>query len=771
MILPLRKIIRRLSRTSWNELRTRVSQELAKRGDYALYWAGRLSEAEVLPASDGDSEFFFGPGDLPKRVSLIKTHLPEAVEDAVLEANKILQHRFDLLGYRDLDYGADIDWHLDVVHGKRAPLKPWYRIPFLDFDAVGDHKVTWELNRHQHLVTLAKAWAFTDDGQYTQEIVRQFYSWEKANPYPLGMNWGSSLEVAFRSLSWLWVRNLLREAPGMPESFDRNLLRGLARNGKYIETFLSTYFSPNTHLIGEAVALFFIGALCPEIPAAKRWRDQGLAIVLNEAERQVRPDGVYFEQSLYYHVYALDFFLHCRALAACNRVETTESFDAILRRMLEVVRALSGNGPLEGFGDDDGGRVFNPRRNRVEHMSDPLALGAALYKDATLRDPAPITEEALWLFGENALSGPASVQASAKSMEFVDGGLYLMASDQAKLLIDAGPHGEGSGGHGHADALSVRLSMNGQRWLVDPGSYVYVAPSNESGARDEFRGTRAHNTLCVDGVDQAVPRTPFSWNSSPEVITEQWIAAPQFDFFAGRHDGYTRLPDPVVHSRMIFHLRGEYWLVRDVVEGKAVHDLEISWHFGSDLLLSASEEEARISSASGALMVMLGASASPWALVADERYVSPAYGEKHTAPVSVFRTRTQLPAEHATLLQSHSASPNHKQFQAVGSSECAAYRYGHEDLLVFGKADWACQAFSSDSKFLFARFENGEPELLIAIGARFIEWNGQPVFRCEKPCVWLRWNKVEGAVASDPSLLKFFDQSPLRARAAVTLKQ
>jgi len=83
----------------------------------------------VLPASDGDSEFFFGPGDLPKLVSLIKTNLPEAVEDAVLEANKILQHRFDLLGYRDLDYGADIDWHLDVVHGKRAPLKPWYRIP------------------------------------------------------------------------------------------------------------------------------------------------------------------------------------------------------------------------------------------------------------------------------------------------------------------------------------------------------------------------------------------------------------------------------------------------------------------------------------------------------------------------------------------------------------------------------------------------------------------------------------------------------------------
>ena len=28
---------------------------------------------------------------------------------------------------------------------------------------------------------------------------------------------------------------------------------------------------------------------------------------MDEAKRQVRPDGLYFEQALYYHVYALDF--------------------------------------------------------------------------------------------------------------------------------------------------------------------------------------------------------------------------------------------------------------------------------------------------------------------------------------------------------------------------------------------------------------------------------------------------------------------------------
>jgi Heparinase II/III-like protein/Heparinase II/III N-terminus len=723
----------------------------------------------VIAAPDRDSNFFFEPDEISGRVALVKGHLPAAVEHTLDEANEILQQRFQLLGYRDLDYGPEIDWHLDAVHGKRAPLKPWYKIRFLDFEEVGDHKVTWELNRHQHFVTLAKAWAFTSNDRYAQEIVQQFYSWREANPYPIGINWGSSLEVAFRSLSWLWVRTFLTNASGLG-TFHDDLLRGLARNGQYVDTFLSTYFSPNTHLIGEAVALFFIGLLCPEISLARRWREKGLAIVLAEAERQVRPDGVYFEQSLYYHVYALDLFLHARALAACNRVNTPESFDAVLRKMLEVIRVLAGGGPLEGFGDDDGGRVFNPRRNRIEHMSDPLALGAALFQDPTLCGPAPITEEAIWLFGEKAIAR-AMPLVNAKSAAFADGGLYLMASDESKMLIDAGPHGAGSGGHGHADALSVRLSINGKRWLIDPGSYVYVAPSNEAGARDEFRGTGAHNTLRVDGLDQAVPQSAFSWTSLPEVITENWATAPQFDFFSGKHSGYTRLPDPVVHRRMIFHLRDEYWLVRDLVEGRDVHDLEIFWHFAPDVQLSTSEELRAIGS-SGASLVMLGAAGSP-ELITEEGHVSPAYGEKQKASVSVFRQRVQLPSECAMLLLARQGLQNERKLRLLSNEQCAAYRFGPDEVFVFGKThgDWTFQAFRSDASFLFVRTESGEIDFLVAVGASFIEWSGQPVFRTEKPCPWLQWQNTKGATASDPVLLKFFDATIFNVRAAVTLKQ
>ena len=266
----------RLSKVSWDELQTRAGQELNKRIDLALYRANLHSPKNGIHYDSAETgAFFFSSTDLPHRAELLKKYLPEAVESIVKEADEICRHRFQLLGFHDLDYGAEIDWHLDAVHGKRAPLKPWYKIRFLDFNEVGDHKITWELNRHQHLVTLAKAWTLTGDNRYVEELLAQWYAWQKANPYPIGINWGSSLEVAFRSLSWLWAAQLLEDCPAVPQAFWPDLLHGLAVNGRYIARFLSTYFSPNTHLLGEAAALFFHWNAVPATfrceDMARRW--------------------------------------------------------------------------------------------------------------------------------------------------------------------------------------------------------------------------------------------------------------------------------------------------------------------------------------------------------------------------------------------------------------------------------------------------------------------------------------------------------------------
>lgn len=763
---------KRLSRMSWDEFRTRLGQEFGKRADYARSRAGfPVTRNEILCGNSPTGNFFFSPEEVPHRIALLRKHLPSVEEETVAEANEILRHRFRLLGYRDLDYGAEIDWHLDRVHGKRAPLKPWYKIRFLDFEEVGDHKITWELNRHQHFVTLAKAWAFTHDERYLRELSREFYSWQASNPYPLGINWGSSLEVAFRSLSWLWARHLTARATGLDPAFEGDLVRALALHGRHIERNLSTYFSPNTHLIGEAVALFFLGTLCGNIPQAEGWRQKGLATVLAEAERQVRPDGVYFEQSLYYHVYALDFFLHTRVLAERNQIPLPADFDAILRRMLEVVRLLSTSGAPEGFGDDDGGRLFNPRRNHARDLSDPLALGAVLGEDAFA---SKLTEEAFWLLGEDAV-GPRKSPAALSSLAFEDGGLYVVASENpraAQMLVDAGPHGIGHGGHGHADALSLRFSSAGRVWLVDPGSYTYIASGEE---RNRFRGTAAHNTLCVDQLDQAVPEGPFAWSSLPNVEVEGWYTASIFTLLRATHTGYQRLPDPVKHRRSIFHLHGSYWLVRDLAEGAAAHQLDISWHFAPDLRVSTRPNAMVAVSPAGDELALLTSRPGVWDVKVRPGFVSPAYGEKQTAPLGSFSARLELPVEHATLIVGPGAGGDTGKFSMAEESVPGAVAYlyispGATDYIVFGSGGpWTFGQLRSDASFLFIRREHDEIGSLAFCAASFLELDTHRVFHSPTPVSWLDWKREGGAAASDPRSLKFLREEILRAENSCTL--
>jgi hypothetical protein len=169
--------VARLSRTDWDEIRTRVAQQLHKRSDLLRHRLGMHPEAiQLRPSAAPAGKFSFAGSQAAERAELVRQYLPEQAAEIVREADEICQHRFRLLGYENLDYGSEIDWHLDRVHNQRAPLEPWCKVPFLEFAAVGDHKVTWELNRHQHLVTLAKAWLLTNDEKYVRELMAQWRS-------------------------------------------------------------------------------------------------------------------------------------------------------------------------------------------------------------------------------------------------------------------------------------------------------------------------------------------------------------------------------------------------------------------------------------------------------------------------------------------------------------------------------------------------------------------------------------------------------------------
>ena len=743
----LKRISARLKTMSRAELIDRLRQQTSARLDFWRYKAGTGVKPRFRSVVFGPSrQFFFSPEQVPDLCSKLRQLFPDTARAIIHRAERISEHRFDLLGYEALGYGAEIDWHSDRVHGKRAPLRPWFQIHYLDFAEVGDSKVTWELNRHQHLVTLAKAYRLTNDQNFAAELFRQWEHWHAKNPYPIGINWASSLEVAFRSLSWIWVYFLLADSPALPMAFRRSWLRSLAISGRHIETYLSTYFSPNTHLLGEAVALFFIGLLCPEISSAERWQKRGWEIILQQASRQVREDGWHFEQSTYYHVYALDFFLHSAVLASLNHIPLPPEFDSAMRRMLEALATLARGGAVPRLGDDDGGRLFDPSRNRVEHLLDPLATGAVLYQRGDFKKIAVgAREETLWLIGEAGIEefeNLPEAPPSQDSVAFPATGLYVMlgADPQWQFVIDAGPQGADTAGHGHADALSLTASVSGQEVFIDPGTFQYVG---EGSGRDRFRGTRAHNTLLIGGRDQADPKGPFGWQRLPKIQAEGWISGKTFDLFVGSHDGYRRLASPVFHRRFVFALKSGFCLVRDLAVGHGEYDLDLVWHVAPQL--QASDSNNDFFAGDHASLRFVTAEGHRWSRAVEEFPHSPVYGQQQTHSALHFSTKAKLPAEFVTLLVPAAGSiaeEHNLTCMAAESSPVVAYRYrteGQEHFFFFSQSErWKFDDWSSDAEFLYVRQEGKALAEVIGCNVSFVERGTRkllatqhPVLRCE----------------------------------------
>lgn len=759
------KIARRLAHMDRAELSDRLRQEFASRQDALLARFGYDFARNLRGAPSPAGNFFFSPGSLASILELLPNLLPADVERIITQADQICRHRFDLLGYKGLDFGSPIDWHLDPVHGKRAPRKPFYKVRYLDFAQVGDSKITWELNRHQHLVTLAKAFRLTGNRHYADELLRQWRHWWAENPYPLGINWASSLEAAFRILAWLWTYHLLQEAPGIP-NLRNEWLRGLALHGRHIERHLSTYFSPNTHLLGEGVALFFLGVLCPELKPAQHWKTLGWKIVLQEADRQVRPDGFHFEQSTYYHVYALDFFLHSAVLAGLNGIQIPNTFEDTIEKMLTALCLLGRGGAVSRFGDDDGGRLFDPQRNRTQHLLDPLSTGAVLFHRGDFKKAAgTLREETLWLLGAEGVRQWQALQEApspSESSALPQAGFYMLTGGvSTQLVVDAGPLGTQNGGHGHADALSVCLQSDGHALLIDPGTFEYVGPGQD---RDQLRGTLMHNTLTVDRVSQAKPATPFSWERLPETTVEQWVQGKSFDLLAASHNGYQRLEFPVTHRRQILSFRNGIYLIRDVVDGTGVHYLDVTWHLNPDfepadpMIFRAKE------SATG--LALLAAEQDGWSQTVSPGSWSPAYGVKEPANVVVFSADKTMPAEFGTMLVALRGSVKVGSFKRLSEkdAEVVRYQYSENDCkatFFFAKPahPWSSESLSSDAEFVvWKRTSSGGDDHIMFGGGSYVEAKVGVQLRFRRAVNWAESIVINGTRTAFSSDLAALDE-------------
>src|SRR5262245_26888817 len=319
---------KRLLRMPRAEMAHRLREQCRIRVDKLKFHAGSRfdSDAELerwIASHPSLKDYFLrGPArrfypstqNRQRTTTLIENQYPHWLQRMTEDAAALCRHQVNLLAFRGLSLGPRINWHADPISGFEWPRHYW-----ADYDLVdappADVKVVHELNRQQHLPRLAKAFFITNDETYAREAVHQLTSWIEQNPKWNGVNWQSSLELGMRSLSWLWTIFMLLPSESLDEDSLRRICRSLFTQLDHVYRYPSVYTSPNTHLIGEAAALFIASILFPECPRAQRWREFGGLTLVDEIRRQVSEDGVYGELSTYYHCYAADFYLHVLTLA------------------------------------------------------------------------------------------------------------------------------------------------------------------------------------------------------------------------------------------------------------------------------------------------------------------------------------------------------------------------------------------------------------------------------------------------------------------------
>jgi hypothetical protein len=347
--------------------------------------------------------------------------------------------------------------------------------------------------------------------------------------------------------------------------------------------------SANNHLIGELAGVVIAALAWPHWERSKAWFRDAHAMLEREALLQNAPDGVNREQSVSYQQWGLDLLLLPLLAAEANGHHFSSAYRSRVEAMLEYLASIidvKGNVPM--FGDADDGHVvrLDPRPGFCRFHS-LLATGAILFNRGEFKAKAgALDDKTRWLFGAEADEAFGSVDSSLARLpvrqDFPDGGYYILGTDfetpeEIRLIADAGPIGYREiAAHGHADALSFTLSVGGEEFFVDPGTFAY---HTEAQWRSYFRGTAAHNTVRIDGIDQSEPGGKFMWLRKAKAACSRWITSLDEDFFEGWHDGYLGLPDPVMHRRSIkLDKRARRIVIDDTLQMDGEHLVELFFH-------------------------------------------------------------------------------------------------------------------------------------------------------------------------------------------------
>ncbi len=598
---------------------------------------------------------FMGHNYQEQDVSLEKT-LNEMSRQQKARAEELLA-----LARRYVPDYQPIDWRIEVKSGYRYPLLHFTQLNYGVIEGV-DAKITYDISRLAHMVTLGQAWQLTKDTKYRNEIIAQLLDWIAMNPLEYGIGWHANMNVAIRMMNVSIALSYIRDSlcPMEDKAFIDVFLQSLKEHRIFLAEnleFGESSIHPN-HYFGDLAGLHLTTLLLQEeLPDARAW----LRLIQREYHVQIDlqfgEDGMQCEGATNYHAFTLEMLVEglmlCANQKGCRKKEEYTAWltDYLgekrmkkIRRMFQGVKdLLEPSGLMPIIGDNDSGRMLELSLPGVSfhNWRYLLCIGAELFNDASLIKIG--TEEKDWYPARVWFTDAEQRKGTAQqtSQQYPDAGYYILHSEEVYALMLCGPIGTwGLGGHTHDDRLSFVLTLGGRPFLTDPGNYAYTASLS---LRDKTRSALEHNTLVL-GKEPHNRKSPNSiwWGSLEETKCQctLWDVDKDVMTFEGIHHAYQRLKQNIIHRRrMVIDAGNQTGVLTDVLEQGEAGTLPCAdWTFNlhPDCILTLLTP-ARAEIINGPVRLILETEQGQWQ--AEDSQYYPSYGAK----IATKRLRLSLP--------------------------------------------------------------------------------------------------------------------------------
>jgi hypothetical protein len=496
-------------------------------------------------------------------------------------ADAVAQGRFSHAG-ETLTLGLDPDWR-----SPRLPTDEEWRI---------------EWSKFAYGLDLANAYVATADDRYLSAWEQLVGSWIESVP----ADWDSTDVASRRIQYWIYAWSTFASAShfrGLRRGLEDPLLASIAEQAAFIRANLT---AERNHRTLELYGLLVVGLALPELDAAGALTAFALEELADNLLTDFRADGTHREGSSHYHAIVLRSFLGLAENARRFELELPPGFEAALGRACDVLLHLHRpDGRIAALSDAD-----------TDSYRDLLLLAGELL------DRPDMTYV--------ATAGASGRTPQRLAGHFPEGGIYTQRSgfgddgafaDDRFLVFDCGPLGDG--GHGHYDALAIEAFGSGRSLLVDPGRYTYA--EGEPNLRRWFKGTAAHNTVCVDETDQ----TPYRRGKPKGPVA----TARLLERFRGAGLDMLRgvVESPcyeAVHERRVVFVAGEYWLIEDRLRSRATHRYDLRFHLTDEAEGRTAIAGSVVTAPGLALVVVAGGTP-----MLEPGWIAPEYGVRLPAPV------------------------------------------------------------------------------------------------------------------------------------------